>query len=327
MAATGSAVGTALGTLIGGPKIGGSIGGAIGGLFGSSGSAERAAAHAARQAAEMQQRAERQQREDLAPYRTSGQAATNRLSQLMGLDNFDRFSIAERLAQDNPALFANEAIPESRKRTPGSLSHQLYGDGTEYLVNGEWQSAAEEFTKNYTPEQNAAIDAEIERLKADESYGDLAKDFTMDDYEEDPGFQFRLEEGNKAIERAQARRGNFYSGAALKEADRYNSGQASQEYASAYDRFNNDNNTLYNRLAGISNTGLGAVNTGVASSQTASNNYQNIIGQLGSFNAANATQNQNNRNQSIAGLLGGGGSSYGGYNTRGYDMRTGRINM
>jgi hypothetical protein len=283
-------------------------------LGGGGGAAKRAAAHAARQAAEMQQRSERQQREDLAPYRVGGQSATNRLSQLMGLDAFDRDSIAQRLAGENPSLFADEAIPVSRKRIPGSLSHQLYGDGTEYLVNGEWQSASEEFTKGYTDSQNAAIDAEIERLKSDPSYGKLTKEFTMEDYEEDPGFQFRLEEGNKALERAQSRRGNFYSGQALKEANRYNSGQASQEYGAAYDRFNNDNNTLYNRLAGISNQGLGAVNTGVASSQTASNNYQNIIGQLGSYNAASATAGQNNMFGGLSNLyslLGGGNSVYG----------------
>lgn len=288
----------------------------LGGL-GGGGSAKRAAANAARQAREIQQRAEDQARADLAPYTQGGRQASYTLSQLLGLDNFDRDTIAANLKKSNPDLFAQEASVQTRKRAPDSASYAKYGEGTQYLINGQWEDIPDTAAKYYTDEQNAAIDAEIERLKGGDNYGKLTKNFTLDDYIADPGYQFRLDEGNKALERAQSRRGNFYSGAALKEADKYNSGMASQEYGSAYDRFNNDNNTLYNRLAGISNTGLGAVNSGVASGQTVANNTSDIYGQLGSFNAAAATQNQNNQNQAISNignklsnLLGGGQSSY-----------------
>lgn len=303
-----SSIGTAASVVSAGSSLAGALG-----IGGGSGSSKRAAAAAARTAADMQARAERQAREDLAPYRVGGQAATSRLSELMGLDAFDRDAIASELRKKNPDLFAQQAEVVSRARIPGSLSHQLYGDGTEYLQNGEWVSAAHEFGQNYTPEQNAAIDAEIERRKQSGDFGALTKEFTLSDYIADPGYQFRLDEGNKAIERANARRGNFYSGAALKEANRYNSGMASQEYGSAYDRFMNNKNTLYNRLAGISNSGQGALNQGVQVGQNSASVYKDIFGGLSDATAAANQSAQANRNQGIAGLsklFGGGQSSY-----------------
>jgi uncharacterized protein YukE len=286
--------------------------GSLGGLFGGGGgSAKRAAAAAARTAADMQARSERQARADLAPYRVGGGAAQTRLSELMGLDAYDRDAIADELRKSNPALFAEVHVPESRARLAGSTNHRLYGDGTEYLINGEWVSGTEEAQQGYTDAQNKAIDDAIAAKKLSPDYGELTKEFTLADYIEDPGYQFRLAEGNKALERANSRRGNFYSGAALKAADAYNSGQASQEYQSAYDRFNQNKNTLYNRLAGISNTGLGAANTGVQVGQNSANAYNNIYGALGSANIAASTKSAQNNNQSIAGLLGGGLSSYG----------------
>jgi hypothetical protein len=127
---------------------------------------------------------------------------------------------------------------------------------------------------------------------------------------EDPGYQFRLSEGEKGINRGLAARGGFDSGAAMKALNRYNSDLASQEYGASYDRFNTDNNNLYNRLAGLSNTGLGATNTGVQVGQNSANQYGSIYGALGSANIASAANSSNQKNQALAGLFGGGQSSY-----------------
>lgn len=50
-------------------------------------------------------------------------------------------------------------------------------------------------------------------------------------FEQDPGYQFRREQGEQAINRSAAARGGRLGGAALKELARYNSGLASQEFA------------------------------------------------------------------------------------------------
>lgn len=92
-------------------------------------------------------------------------------------------------------------------------------------------------------------------------YGGLLKNFTTQDFETDPGYAFRLAEGQKALDRVASKNGKVFSGGALKDANSWAQGLASQEFQNAYDRFNTDQTTIYNRLAGISGTGQTAANT------------------------------------------------------------------
>lgn len=85
--------------------------------------------------------------------------------------------------------------------------------------------------------------------------GEFTKNFTMADYQADPGYKFRIDQGEQAIERAAVARGSRYSGATLKALARFNSGLASDEYGKAYDRFNNDLSTRFNRLASVAGVG------------------------------------------------------------------------
>ena len=52
----------------------------------------------------------------------------------------------------------------------------------------------------------------------------------------DPGYQFRLSEGMKALDRQAAARGGLISGGALKAAQRYGQDLGSQEFGAAYNR-------------------------------------------------------------------------------------------
>ena len=83
-----------------------------------------------------------------------------------------------------------------------------------------------------------------------------------------PGYQFRLSEGMKAIERSAAARGGLRSGATMKAVGDYAQGQASQEYGNEW-----------NRLAGLAGVGQTATaGTSAAGSQYAtgvSNAYTN----------------------------------------------------
>lgn len=56
------------------------------------------------------------------------------------------------------------------------------------------------------------------------------------DLQADPGYQFRLSEGLKALDRQAAARGGLISGSALKASQRYGQDMASQEYGQAYNR-------------------------------------------------------------------------------------------
>lgn len=120
--------------------------------------------------------------------------------------------------------------------------------------------------------------------------GQFARNFSAADFNADPGYQFRQQEGEQSINRAAGARGGLYSGATLKALSRFNSGLASQEYGNAYQRFNNDNTTKFNRLASIAGVGQTATN---ATGQAGQNAY-GVIGQAGMNNAGqvgNALQN------------------------------------
>jgi hypothetical protein len=60
--------------------------------------------------------------------------------------------------------------------------------------------------------------------------------FGMDQFQQDPGYAFRLSEGQKALDRSAAARGGLISGGALKAATRYGQDMGSQEYQNAFYR-------------------------------------------------------------------------------------------
>ncbi len=74
-------------------------------------------------------------------------------------------------------------------------------------------------------------------------------DFSMEKFQQDPGYAFRLSEGLKALDRTAAARGGLISGSAMKGAMRYGQDMASQEYQNAFNRYNANrtfNSNLFN---------------------------------------------------------------------------------
>jgi hypothetical protein len=66
------------------------------------------------------------------------------------------------------------------------------------------------------PFQSAGLNA-LSRIQAGISPGgEFIRPFTMDQFQADPGYAFRLSEGQKALERSAAARGGLISGPALK---------------------------------------------------------------------------------------------------------------
>jgi len=104
--------------------------------------------------------------------------------------------------------------------------------------------------------------------------GYLQKPFSEEDFKVDPGYNFRLTEGIKALDRSASARGNLLSGSALKGIETFGQGLASQEYQNAYNRYTNDQNTQYNHLQNLAAMGQ---NTAVQLG-TAGLNYANAQG-------------------------------------------------
>jgi len=117
--------------------------------------------------------------------------------------------------------------------------------------------------------------------------------FGANDYQQDPGYAFRLSEGQKALDRSAAARGGLISGGALKAAGRYGQDMASQEYQNAYNRALTGYNTgvasenqLYNRQAGLAGIGQTATNLVGTAGQNYATNAGNLITGAGAANAA-----------------------------------------
>lgn len=105
---------------------------------------------------------------------------------------------------------------------------------------------------------------------------ELTRSFTASDFVKDPGYDFRMAEGQKALERSAAARGGLMGGAAGKAMARYGQDYASNEYQNVYNRFNNDRDQRFNKLSGLLTVGQNAA----AQTGSAAQNYANSAGGL-----------------------------------------------
>lgn len=109
--------------------------------------------------------------------------------------------------------------------------------------------------------------------------GDFNRDFTLADFTKDPGYDFRMQQGQQALDRSAAARGGALSGAAIKGSLRYGQDYGSNEYQNAYNRFNNDRTQRFNRLASLAGVGQTATrDVAQQGAQVASNVGNNIMG-------------------------------------------------
>jgi hypothetical protein len=117
--------------------------------------------------------------------------------------------------------------------------------------------------------------------------GSLARDFSLKDFTADPGYNFRLQQGQQALERSASATGSLFNGGTLKDLTQYNQDFASNEFGNAYSRFQQNRATKFNQLASIAGLGQQAVDTGVAAGTQTSNNIANttVAGITGAANA------------------------------------------
>ncbi len=146
-------------------------------------------------------------------------------------------------------------------------------------------------------------------------YGKFARPFGMSDFQQDPGYAFRLSEGMKALEASRAARGGLLSGATGKALQRYGQEMSSQEYGNAFNRYQTERSNRLQPLSGLMTLGqAAAANQGAATGafgQTAGNLTTSIgaaqaAGQVGMTNALTGTLGQYlnySANQDLANAL------------------------
>jgi hypothetical protein len=111
--------------------------------------------------------------------------------------------------------------------------------------------------------------------------------FTMQQFQADPGYAFRMQEGLKALDRSAASRGGLLSGATLRGAQRYGQDLGSQEYTNAFNRYQLERQARLNPLQSLTGMGQTTANTLGTEGQTMASNIGNI-GMTQGANLANA---------------------------------------
>lgn len=129
--------------------------------------------------------------------------------------------------------------------------------------------------------------------------GEFNRNFSMADFQADPGYAFRQAEGQRAIDNSAAARGSSLSGATLKALARFGQDSASAEYQNSYNRWNNDVSNRFNRISGVAGTGQQATQQ---------------IGAYGQSTASNIAQgNMNTANNVASNTIGAGNARASGY--------------
>jgi hypothetical protein len=143
-----------------------------------------------------------------------------------------------------------------------------------------------------------------------EGYGRYARDFGMSDFQADPGYEFRMQEGLRALERSAAARGNLNSGSTLRGVTRFGQDLASQEYQNAFNRYQVNRSNQLNPLQSLMGAG-----------QTSANTLTGAAGQLGQGLAQSAVAQGNarasgyiNQANALSGALSGASNQYMLYN-------------
>jgi len=142
--------------------------------------------------------------------------------------------------------------------------------------------------------------------------------FSMNAFTQDPGYGFRLKQGQKALDASAAARGGLISGNALKAATAFGQDMGSQEYQNAFNRYQTERQATlapYMTLAGF---GTGANAANAQAGQNYATNAGNMItggaaaqaaGGVGAANAVTGAVSQylnyNQGNNLLAALRGG----------------------
>ena len=124
--------------------------------------------------------------------------------------------------------------------------------------------------------------------------------YTGQDTYNDPSYQFRLQQGQDAIQSSAAAKGGLLSGATLKALQDFGQQSASQEYGNAYARFNADQTNRYNRLSTLAGMGQNAAvqtgNAGLQTGQAVANNTMAGANSIAAGQVANANNWANTAN-------------------------------
>jgi hypothetical protein len=189
------------------------------------------------------------------------------------------------------------------------LSGQAQADAAEAGINAQSSTAAKSLAfqkeqaelqrEDFAPWRDMGEEA-LEDMWAGIQSGKF--DVGVVDVTQDPGYQWRMDQGIKAQDASASARGNLLSGAQQKSLAQYGQGLASQEYGNAYNRQAQEKANQYNMYAGMSNAGQNAAAGQAGASANLAAGSANTYGNLGNA-LQSGYQAQGNANANMYGGL------------------------
>jgi hypothetical protein len=119
-------------------------------------------------------------------------------------------------------------------------------------------------------------------------YGRYAKDFSMQDYQQNPGYAFRLSEGLKQLGSQARAQGGAGGGRTMMGMQNYAQGLASQEYGNAFNRYQTNRQNQLAPLGSLMSSGQAAAVGQAGQAGQYGANASNMLSQMG-VNTGGAT--------------------------------------
>lgn len=166
-------------------------------------------------------------------------------------------------------LAQQQALQQAREMAEkgAAAAGQYYGKGREDLLTqaGLGEAAAREFYGRgvgfQEPYMGAGAGATNQLAALFAPGGEYTRQPTYEELQMDPGYAFRFNEGQRALERSAAARGGLLSGGTGKALARYGQEAGSQEYQNAYARFMANRAAATQGLQNLAGLGAGAAQT------------------------------------------------------------------
>src|SRR6266852_1438210 len=255
-------------------------GGALLGGILQSGAATGAAntqAGSAGQAQNLQQGMYNQNQQNISPWIQSGGANNNYLNFLLGTPGYNSPTGGSALNPNNLAVNPQtgrqwtqndfqtyyQGIGDTSIAQDSAIGYQKYLSGANKapFTSPAWNSVFPGSAQGIPAGQAGALpgaqpagtaqggQAGMAPGGGPGGFGSLTQPFGMAQFQQSPGYQFNLSQGQMAIDKAAASRGNFYAPQTLQDVSKFSQGLASNEFQQGLQNYMGQNQQTYNMLS------------------------------------------------------------------------------
>ena len=133
-------------------------------------------------------------------------------------------------------------------------------------------------------------------------YGQYSRDFGMQDFQQDPGYTFRLNEGLKQIGSQARAQGGAGGGRTMMGIQNYAQGLASQEYGNAFNRYQTNRANQLQPLGSLMSSGQAAAAGQAGQAGQYGVNAGNLMSQAGQSMAAGQLGSANTMGNALASM-------------------------